>query len=118
MKWRMGSFPRSLTTPHRRHPFGTGNDFFRMVVPPQGPRIALDVALTWNVEFDVGRVRFGDKESVFVNLLGVGVDVEVLRKRADFTRLGGLTQYLAALGLGSFDLPAGFRYRWISRTRR
>ena len=32
-----------------------------------------------------------------MNLLGVGVDVEVLRKRAGFTRLKGLVQYLAAL---------------------
>jgi YegS/Rv2252/BmrU family lipid kinase len=79
-------------------PVGTGNDFYRMVDRSRKMGVALDGLLEGTVRaFDVGRVRFEGAESFFVNLLGVGVDVEVLRKRADFPRLKGLPQYLAAL---------------------
>ena len=79
-------------------PVGTGNDFFRMV--GAGKKEGDVIALLRDGEvrlFDVGRVEWPEGESVFVNLLGVGVDVEVLRRRAGFTRLKGLVQYLAAL---------------------
>ena len=79
-------------------PVGTGNDFYRMVGGPRDLGGALDALLERQVrDFDVGRVQFGGRTSYFVNLLGVGVDVEVLRKRADYPRLGGLPQYLIAL---------------------
>ncbi len=78
-------------------PVGTGNDFYRMI----GPRGGLDrVAELLNegqvAHFDIGRVRWDGGERVFMNLMGVGVDVEVLRCRARFSRLPGLLQYLAA----------------------
>jgi diacylglycerol kinase (ATP) len=79
-------------------PVGTGNDFFRMVGSSPGVPQALDTLETGDVHsFDVGRVRFDSGSSFFVNLLGVGVDVEVLRRRERFERLKGLPQYLAAL---------------------
>ena len=81
-------------------PVGTGNDFFRMVRPNgkgTGPDDAVALLKDGTVDrFDVGRVRWENGERVFVNLLGVGVDVEVLRRRAKYSRLRGLAQYLAA----------------------
>lgn len=80
-------------------PVGTGNDFYRMLGKAGNVEAALN-GLTEGVvrPFDVGRVRSdGGQDAFFVNLLGMGVDVEVLRKRKDFSRLGGLPQYLAAL---------------------
>lgn len=90
-------------------PVGTGNDFFKMVGPSRALGPALDTVQAGKVRlFDVGRVRFGDHESFFVNLLGLGVDVEVLQKRESFPWLKGLPQYLAALvaALASFRPPA------------
>lgn len=76
-------------------PVGTGNDFYRMVSPRRGvkelPRLLQQGAVR---RFDVGRVRWEGGERVFVNLLGVGVDVEVLRCRPRYSRLPGLPQYL------------------------
>ncbi len=92
-------------------PVGTGNDFYRMVGRSRNIDAILDGLLDGTVhDFDVGRVRYGGAESFFVNLLGVGVDVEVLRKRANYPRLRGLPQYLAALvsALMTFR-PVSFR---------
>lgn len=86
-------------------PVGTGNDFHRMVGGSRKVDTALDGILNGTIRtFDAGRVRFDGNDSFFVNLLGVGIDVEVLRKRANFPRLRGLPQYLAALtsALASF----------------
>jgi len=79
-------------------PVGTGNDFFRMVGAPTEPSAALDV-LDDGVRtlFDVGRARWRGGSRYFVNLLGVGVDVDVIRRRDGFRRLPGLAQYLTAL---------------------
>ncbi|MCY3612746.1 MAG: diacylglycerol kinase family lipid kinase [Gemmatimonadetes bacterium] len=78
-------------------PVGTGNDFYRMVSPRREvkelPRLLQEGAVK---RFDVGRVRWEGGERVFVNLLGVGVDVEVLRCRTLYSRLPGLPQYLAS----------------------
>lgn len=79
-------------------PVGTGNDFYRMVGTEKGLSDALDVLVEGTPHrFDVGRVRFDGGESHFVNLLGLGVDVEVLRRRNGYRHLSGLPQYLAAL---------------------
>ncbi|MGD2122125.1 MAG: diacylglycerol kinase family lipid kinase [Gemmatimonadota bacterium] len=79
-------------------PVGTGNDFFRMIGPNKGPDGALDLLRNGEVRwFDVGRVRLRSGTRFFVNLLGVGIDVEILRRRGRFQRLRGLSQYLAAL---------------------
>ena len=79
------------------HPVGTGNDFFRMTGGGRRPEDARTVLQGGVVQrFDVGRVQWDGGERTFVNLLGVGVDVDVLRRRAKYARLPGLAQYLAA----------------------
>ncbi len=79
-------------------PVGTGNDFFRMVRSPPNLEGAVRAA-TEGVPrcFEVGEVRWDGGARYFVNLVGVGIDVEVLRSRSRFRRLPGLLQYLAAL---------------------
>ena len=79
-------------------PIGTGNDFHRMVGADRSAAAVAELLGDGVVErFDVGRVRWEDGERVFVNLLGVGIDVDILRCRTRFKRLRGLPQYLAAL---------------------
>ena len=79
-------------------PVGTGNDFHRMIGGPRTPDTAADLIEGGVVRrFDVGRVRWEEGERCFVNLLGVGIDVDILRLRTRFARLPGLLQYLAAL---------------------
>lgn len=79
-------------------PVGTGNDFHRMVRASGGVDHAVRL-LREGVprRFEVGEVRWEGGRGHFVNLLGVGIDVEVLRRREAFRRLPGLTQYLGAL---------------------
>ncbi len=86
-------------------PVGTGNDFHRMVRSSKG----IDAAVRLLREgvprsFEVGVARWEGGQDSFVNLLGVGVDVEVLRWRPTFSRLPGLLQYLGALvgALGTY----------------
>ncbi len=81
-------------------PVGTGNDFFRMVRSGPGIEEALAALRVETPRyFDLGQVRWqGSASEVFVNLAGVGLDVEVLRRRARFRRVPGLLQYLCALG--------------------
>ncbi len=87
-------------------PMGTGNDFHRMVRAPGRVGDVVDLLRTGVPRyFDVGAVRWEGGAGYFVNLLGVGIDVEVLRRRPAFGRLPGLLQYLAALG----SALAGFR---------
>lgn len=94
-------------------PVGTGNDFYRMVSLPQDVERATAV-LTQGTprNFDVGRVSWEGGARYFVNLLGIGIDAEVLRQRQRFLRLPGLAQYLAALlvALTRFR-PVGLRVR-------
>jgi diacylglycerol kinase (ATP) len=79
-------------------PVGTGNDFYRMVGAPRRVEHAVSALAGGSPHlFDVGKVSSEAGERYFVNLLGVGVDVEVLRVRERFHRLKGLPQYLAAL---------------------
>ena len=79
-------------------PVGTGNDFHRMVGADRSAETVAELLGEGEVErFDVGRVRWENGERVFVNLLGVGIDVDILRCRTRFQRLRGLIQYLAAL---------------------
>jgi diacylglycerol kinase (ATP) len=79
-------------------PVGTGNDFHRMVRAPAGIESAIQT-LGSGIErhFEVGRAKWEGGGGRFVNLLGVGIDVEVLRWRPRFGRLPGLLQYMGAL---------------------
>jgi diacylglycerol kinase (ATP) len=109
-------------------PVGTGNDFHRMLRSEGGIDPLVQV-LRSGVErpFDVGRVRFDGGERVFVNLLGIGLDVAVLERRARFRLLPGLLQYLAALMVAlvrfrpipmavEYDDESGSRHRLEGRT--
>jgi YegS/Rv2252/BmrU family lipid kinase len=79
-------------------PVGTGNDFHRMVRAPAGVENAARALLEGVPRaFEVGEARWEGGTAWFVNLIGVGIDVEVLRRREGFRKLRGLLQYLAAL---------------------
>lgn len=79
-------------------PVGTGNDFFRMLGGARDPDAALRVLQGGRrTHVDVGLASWEGGSRLFVNLLGVGVDVEVLRRREAYRRLPGLAQYLTAL---------------------
>ena len=89
-------------------PVGTGNDFYRLVGTDRSVTEVMRLLDHGVVEhFDVGRVRWESGERFFVNAMGVGVDVEVLRRRARFSRLPGLPQYLAAFlnAIATFKAP-------------
>lgn len=97
---------REVLPPVAVHPVGTGNDFFRMTRGGRRPEDALALLRNGVVKhFDVGLVRWEGGERTFVNLLGLGVDVDVLRRRSKYARLPGLAQYLAAF----LDAVVGFR---------
>lgn len=79
------------------HPVGTGNDFARTArAARDAAESARRAAYGEAVRFDAGRAAWAGGRRFFVNLLGFGVDVEVLRRRARFSRLPGLAQYMAA----------------------
>ncbi|MSR23207.1 MAG: diacylglycerol kinase family lipid kinase [Gemmatimonadetes bacterium] len=78
---------------------GTGNDFSRMLRSPRGiPAVVRAIKEGTARPFEVGFARWDGGVSHFVNLAGIGIDAEVLKRRAAFTALRGLPQYLAALG--------------------
>ncbi len=79
-------------------PVGTGNDFYRIVGAPRRLDSAIALVTEGEVAWvDVGAVQYHGRLLHFVNLMGVGLDVDVLRRRWGFSRLSGLPQYLAAL---------------------
>lgn len=89
-------------------PVGTGNDFHRMVRSAPGVADAVRALESGQPRaFEVGEVRWEGGSASVVNLVGVGIDVEVLRRRTAFGRLPGLLQYLAAFA------SAFVRYRPI-----
>lgn len=88
-------------------PVGTGNDFHRMVRAPREPQGIPSLLRSGTPRaFEVGRVGWEGGSAYFVNLLGVGVDVEVLRRRSRFQRLPGILQYGAAL----LSAASGFQH--------
>ena len=88
-------------------PVGTGNDFHRMVGSDRGVAAVVGLLEGGRVRrFDVGRVEWEGGTRTFVNLMGVGIDVEVLRCRGRFSRLPGLLQYLASFLNAMFTFRA------------
>lgn len=88
-------------------PVGTGNDFHRMVGADRSIEGALGLLEGGTVvPFDVGRATWDDGSRYFVNLVGVGIDVAILKRRHFFSRLPGKLQYLAALASGLVDFSA------------
>lgn len=75
-------------------PIGTGNDFAKLL---GGHRLehAFDCILRGAPrELDVGLVRWRDHSEYFINGMGTGIDVEVVRQIARLPRFRGITGYL------------------------
>ncbi|HEX6588625.1 MAG TPA: diacylglycerol kinase family protein [Longimicrobiales bacterium] len=75
-------------------PIGTGNDFARLL---GGHRLehAFDCILRGAPrDLDVGLVRWGDRSEHFINGMGTGIDVEVVRQIARLPRFRGISGYL------------------------
>ncbi len=94
-------------------PFGTGNDFVKMLDVPVHVESAIKIlAKGKRKAVDYGKVEIckisssqsgpenipvGTSERIFVNTLGIGLDAEVGRRAASFKVLPGFLAYLAAL---------------------
>jgi YegS/Rv2252/BmrU family lipid kinase len=90
-------------------PAGTGNDFAKLIGVERSIERALDVVArgatrTW----DVGVARWDGGQEIFVNAVGTGIDVEVVRQLERLPRMPGVASYLIAL------LRALRRYRPVS----
>ncbi len=89
-------------------PLGTGNDFYHMVGAPKEIGAALDTCLNGTPKtFDVGHATWDGGERYFVNLMGLGIDVEIIRQREGVRWLSGIAQYVAAI------LKAAARLRFV-----
>lgn len=79
-------------------PCGTGNDFATMIAGVNSREAAYDALQhRYTRVVDVGLVRWGDTEEYFVNAMGTGIDVEVVRQlRRNSTLPAGII-YLSAL---------------------
>ena len=78
-------------------PIGTGNDFAKLL---GGRRLehAFDSILRGATHrVDVGLVRWGDHSEFFINGMGTGIDVEVVRQIAGLPRLRGVARYLVGV---------------------
>lgn len=85
-------------------PAGTGNDFVKLIQGADQFDVACAiVAAGYTRNFDVGRVSWGGddgiepEEEYFINGMGTGVDVEVVRQIARLPRFRGATGYLIGL---------------------
>jgi diacylglycerol kinase (ATP) len=79
-------------------PVGTGNDFVKVVPGARTLEQALDTIARGKARnFDVGRVRWHDQDEYFVNGMGTGIDVEVVRQLGRVPQLPGPVKYLVGL---------------------
>lgn len=79
-------------------PIGTGNDFAKLLEGGLDRGRAYEaLAAARTVDFDVGAVEWEGGREYFVNGMGTGVDVEVVRQMERLPRLPGVVSYLAAL---------------------
>lgn len=76
-------------------PFGTGNDFAKVVPGAQRLAAAYDTLAGGRLAtFDVGHVTWQDGSEFFVNAMGSGIDVEVVRQLHRLPNLPGPVKYL------------------------
>lgn len=79
-------------------PIGTGNDFVKVV---NGTRTMSDAieTIAHGVcrRFDVGLVRWDGGSEYFINAMGTGIDVEVVRQLQRLPHMPGALKYLMAL---------------------
>ncbi|HEX7049443.1 MAG TPA: diacylglycerol kinase family protein [Longimicrobiales bacterium] len=79
-------------------PVGTGNDLVKVVAGSADRRKAYEVLGAGAIRrFDVGRAEWEGGAEYFVNGLGTGVDVEVVRQIRRLPRLPGVLSYLVGL---------------------
>lgn len=95
-----------LTTALAVYPVGTGNDFVKMLFSPRDPGLACDLLVSGELRhFDAGKVIWHGESEYFVNAVGTGVDVEVVRQIQKLPRFRGVLGYLIGLVRAVF----GFR---------
>ncbi|MGQ0814182.1 MAG: diacylglycerol/lipid kinase family protein [Gemmatimonadota bacterium] len=79
-------------------PLGTGNDFVKVVPGARTFDSACDViARRHIVRYDAGHVAWQGGEEFFVNAMGTGIDVEVVRQILRLSALPGALKYLLGL---------------------
>jgi diacylglycerol kinase (ATP) len=79
-------------------PLGTGNDFAKVVPGARSLKQALDtLANPRIVRFDAGLAAWDGGQEFFINAMGTGIDVEVVRQITRLPRLPGPVKYLAGL---------------------
>ena len=79
-------------------PGGTGNDFAKVVPGASSRNSAFDViARPAFQDFDAGFVEWNNGSEYFVNGMGTGIDVEVVRQILKLPRLPGAIKYLLGL---------------------
>ncbi|HEX6558790.1 MAG TPA: acylglycerol kinase family protein, partial [Longimicrobiales bacterium] len=79
-------------------PLGTGNDFAKIVPGAQTSRAALETLAHPQIRrYDVGHATWLNGDEFFVNGMGTGIDVEVVRQLARTPHAPGPVKYLLAL---------------------
>lgn len=79
-------------------PIGTGNDFVKVVPGTSTLALACDtIASGVTLRVDVGVAAWGEEQEYFVNAIGTGVDVEVVRQIERLSRSGGGLAYIRGL---------------------
>ncbi|MEN8376364.1 MAG: diacylglycerol kinase family protein [Gemmatimonadota bacterium] len=79
-------------------PAGTGNDFVKALGIDRDIRAALDAIAAGEARpFDIGSARWAGGEETFVNAVGTGIDVEVVRQLEKLPRMPGVASYVVAL---------------------
>lgn len=78
-------------------PVGSGNDFAKLLGPRDGARVYERATADHVRWFDVGVAEWSGGREHFVNGMGTGVDVEVVRFRERAPHVPGLAGYLLAV---------------------
>jgi diacylglycerol kinase (ATP) len=87
-------------------PIGTGNDFVKMIPGTHTREHAVaTLARGTTTKYDVGRAQWNGRTEYFMNAMGTGIDVEVVRRMRRVRYVPGGLLYVAAL------LHALVRYR-------
>ncbi|MBI4543970.1 MAG: diacylglycerol kinase family lipid kinase [Gemmatimonadetes bacterium] len=102
-------------------PLGTGNDFAKLIpgVLQRGAPYDMIAAGHTRV-FDVGRAEWPGGSEFFINGMGTGVDVEVVRQVERMPHLPGMVRYLvgllrAVLGFRAIPLRIRLDEEWIEQ---
>jgi diacylglycerol kinase (ATP) len=93
-----GLLQSGATAPMAVIPAGTGNDFAKVVPGARTRAEAYDtIARPSFRPFDAGFVRWQGGEEYFINGMGTGIDVEVVRQILRLPAMPGLAKYLLGL---------------------